>query len=424
MTLRMREQDVLGGFDPRSIGGLLRWYDASYPSGLDVGLPSDNTGFASILDLSGNGVHLPQAVVANRPLWRSANKNPCPRFESWTFTGGCTLDGYGVLSIPQGGVATGWVPTNGVATATFSAEYNAGGQSAYAPNQPNGGRLLGFSYFAADKVTPAKNSAGSTSNGSSVPAIPVGSFSDRMVSTLSGNNTVVLGPLVQWLKITIANDTTYGNAAPLLVRLPQLDLPSGVTEYVPPSVLPLFTSSEVRQRWALQVGNSGLPLGKYTMYLIWAAGNIALGSRWLFGTRSDGVSSVNRSMALLSTPGSLRSYGPGSVPNGIPSGAVVKTIPVPRAGALHLSTHTWPDDSQNLGVGIDGTPFTNLPVSSQISYGDFSGPLCLLGYGVASSISGGIASALLYKGLHDTPTRKRVERWLGARAGMSIPAAA
>ena len=80
MSPRLLRPRQAGGFDPRSIGTLVAWFDASVSSSLldatsGGSTPADQGGVGRWEDLSGNGRHVTQTTANNRPLYKVAGQN-------------------------------------------------------------------------------------------------------------------------------------------------------------------------------------------------------------------------------------------------------------------------------------------------------------------------------------------------------------
>ena len=76
MSPRLLRPRQAGGFDPRTITGLVAWWDAQVPSSYDVA-----TGVSEWRDLSGNGHTLTQAIANNRPAVSTMNSRTAFSFD-------------------------------------------------------------------------------------------------------------------------------------------------------------------------------------------------------------------------------------------------------------------------------------------------------------------------------------------------------
>lgn len=161
--------------------------------------------------------------INNSPLIvNPQDANRCPPFSQWTLTSGATVDSNGVLTFNSiGATATSpFLPADGLATWTFSAEVYCDNQSPSATFQPNSSRLYSSSHFAADKTTPANNTSGYSGNGNAA-SIPRSAWSPRYTANGStqGSWTNSGGPQVMYVRIIIAADASW-IAPPISYRLP------------------------------------------------------------------------------------------------------------------------------------------------------------------------------------------------------------
>ena len=168
--------------------------------------------------LSAVGLKRAVASVVKPP---PRNANVAPPFNEWVLSGGATVDAAGVLTLPStgAGAASPIMPIETFANWSWTSEANATAQSNEPTFQPNGGRLAGATYFAADGVTPAANSAAFFNNGNAV-VVPIGSWA-------AASWSYVGGPGVAYIKINLSNDNFY-TVGSISFRNPMLRAASGV----------------------------------------------------------------------------------------------------------------------------------------------------------------------------------------------------
>lgn len=160
-------------------------------------------------------------------VWLSPKEsdNLCPPFSQWLLGGTATVDAIGVLHLSAYGdyAESPLIRIDGAAQWMFSAEFFDDQPAPVSSANPDGtkaARLLNSSYFAADGVTAAQNSAGYTGNGNAA-SFAVGAWCPRDSS--AGCWGYVGGPNVTYIKIRISTSSSWTSPS-FDVRLPMLTI--------------------------------------------------------------------------------------------------------------------------------------------------------------------------------------------------------
>lgn len=181
MSPRLLRPLASGAFSPRQIAGLSAWYDASVASSLTL-----TSGFVSQWDdLSGSGLHLTQAVEANRPGTGTIDGKTAVHFDGsndvmlvsanvfpGTLIALCSLDNPGPTPYLLAGAVDGTQANSVNVEWNFPGEWILDGLEAGSLYSSSGGQAV------ADQPTiaTALYGSGNTSriNGASLPGTNVG----------------------------------------------------------------------------------------------------------------------------------------------------------------------------------------------------------------------------------------------------------
>jgi hypothetical protein len=423
-----------GVAQPPVTSNLYAWYDASAVNGLFAANPtSDGSALSAWKDLSGNGRDLAQATAAYQPLFRNASRN--------------------LLSYNQGATCEDGTITNSLQYALNATVTASTTQALYGnysvlitPQVASGNSQVGTLRTFGDGTTGTPVVAGQTYTGmvSARSGLNVRGClcriywwkSNGSASTVkaSSSGTQTNNSTSAWTQYTVT-DSAPSDAAYATVALrvdaitattdihyaDQFGLFDGtVTTWVPPVTLlnSLPTVQFDGSNDSLTSGTTyqnGVP---YSVYVVAARDGIAVSGneQYLWSLRDAGKNGLR---GLLTTSTSTTSTWQGAVvaTSGTPTSATTASSAL---GTPYVFTSIYSGTSlqlSNIAAGFNGTMTSS---SSTALMTSASSQIYVGGLGLAGTLSGRIFAVLIYSAAHDTTTRQSIERWLGAKYGITV----
>jgi hypothetical protein len=392
------------------ISNLYAWYDASAVNGLFAANPtSDGSALSAWKDLSGNGRDLAQATAAYQPLFRNASRNLLTYNQGATCEDGTTT-GFGFISANStinSGVLAG---TGAVTTQAAYGNYSlAGGCITTAGNFRFG--LSGATYIpviAGNTYTALASIRAATtirqarvvirwldSTFTEIEPVVGGTYANNSTSawtdysvTGTAPSNAVYGRLYVEIANAVVGEIHYADKFGLFNGT--------VSTWVPPVTLLNNLPTVQFDGSNDSLSNTGQTIARGSTIYIVKLDNARLstGTRYYFDSSVAGITQPKTTNDAISSGGSAAqtavSVGSGSV-------------------------NTYDFSSTSMRVYVNGSAGT----AGGAATSDFNR------INIGSSTSGASPSAsifavLIYSAAHDTTTRQSIERWLGAKYGITV----
>jgi hypothetical protein len=399
-------------------GTVTSWSPPAFPTQTST----DGDAVAYWADLSGNYRDLAQSTASYKPLFRNASRNLL------TYNQGATC---------ENGTTTGFPFVQNCSTAASTSQSLYGSYSLAATCSPSGDVIFGSdsttvtSGIVAGQTYTAFVSLRSTvsrvaqldirwrDSGSNIIGTSSSSSSSTSTSAwtqYSVTATAPAGAVYATFRVYI-----YSSLATEVHYADQFGLFNGtVSTWVAPVTLlnNLPTVQFDGNNDSLTSGttySNGVP---YSVYVVAARDGIATGSneQYLWSLRDAGKNGLR---GLLSSPTSTTSTWSANVvaASGTPTTATTASSAL---GTPYVFTSIYSGTGlqlSNIAAGLNGTMTSN---SSTALMTSASSQIYVGGLGLAGTISGRIFAVLIYSAAHDTTTRQSIERWLGARYGITV----
>lgn len=388
---------------PSSLPGLELWFDARYPNGFGGAVPADGDAVAQWNDLSGNARHVSQATASLRPLWRSANRNLLTynqaTFETDTSDWGvanntsiaritsAALSGTACLEITKN-VSIGHVNVTSSASrspVTEGATYTAVA-SFKAPSAVRPARIVIRWYDGAGSYMGAQTLGGVVTTSTSW---------QKSIATAAAPVGAATAEVFLYVESAGVGEVFHADEVGIWA--------GSSTTWVPPVTLP-----------------GGMPVVQFdggddylraTGFPVWA--NTTVYS--VFQAMAYNPAVNTRALSIFGGAGSHDHYISASGQAAAKAGAARFMIGNVEAPGTLLLSSTY-----------DGTTGAAWSKGTALSGGAAAGALgSSLDVGAAGGGSPshtGVAAVLIYSTIHDTATRKVIERWLGQQFGIAVAA--
>jgi len=423
-----------GVAQPPVTSNLYAWYDASAVNGLSAANPtSDGSALSAWKDLSGNGRDLAQATAAYQPLFRNVSRNLLTYNQGATCEDGTTT-GFGSISSNctiSSGVLAG---TGAVTTQAAYGSYSlAGGCITTAGNFRFGLSvstyipvIAGNTYTALASIRAATTIRQARivirwidSTFTDIDPVVGGTYANNSTSawtdysvTGTAPSNAVYGRMYVEIANAVVGEIHYADKFGLFNGT--------VSTWVPPVTL-LNNQPTVQfdgNNDSLTSGTTyqnGVP---YSVYVVAARDGIAVSGneQYLWSLRDAGKNGLR---GLLSTSTSATSSWQGAVvaTSGTPTTASTGSSAL---GTPYVFTSIYSGTGlqlSNIAAGLNGTMTSS---SSTALMTSASSQIYVGGLGLAGTLAGRISAVLIYSAAHDTTTRQSIERWLGAKYGITV----